>query len=449
MAKVSSRGLRRAALAVVIVALLLIPIGDAWLRMTLLSAACAVMIAGWSQPLHRPVSVAVVSVAILLLPPSLLGEQDALPGAILVACGAAFVVVSMAFSKFRKEVVSGDVTGVLVLVIFALYWLFINLAGTAIESRSFVIYSIGLVLATTLLSRDVEVIRDSLRVSALSIAVLGFAWVVWLPVVLAVPAGGQLIDRTGLEWRSYFLFRSWNPLLITSGADALGVPRVSDIAGEAGTMAFYAVFAIAVGLMFLTGARRVLAVLGGALLVLGAQSTGAWILVLAIAVASGVVRLLVARITPLLLLLLALIAGSGTIIVPTLLDLKALSNVNSFLDRGLPQVGTGLSSGADATRINLLLSASIDGPIISLLPVAGIAVFVWLARRRAGAAEFGAFVLVMMLLVQPTAMHLGVWVILTLMAVGARQTSTPNGRWRRNHIPRDSGPKQSQRARSG
>lgn len=399
------------------------PSDDPWLSLTLRGLGVALIVCALLRIKLRLPSSLLVAFSLLAFAPSYFGERSGVASiaTLLIASVLAATLYALRRAASRRATRAiqeiGNATVILVPALMALYWLIIYLNDTAVVARPLVAYYALIAVALVLLRLDVDLIAASLRLFAVAISVLGYAWAVMLPLILVSPSTGTAILGPSTDLRSGFTFVQWGPLVITNGVGSFGWVRLSQLGGEPGTWALLASMGFLASWTCFAGRTRLWIATGTAAAFLGSQSTGAWIAALAAIAALGLVLLVFARLKVVQGTVLICVILAALPLATLLVDLKVLQNTFSLTARGIGFVAGISSTSVDPTRINLATSLQIDGLLISGVPLLALAVYLLLVRKSRIRLVFGLFVGAMLVFVQPSTMHPSIWLGLSMLAM--------------------------------
>lgn len=413
------------------IALLFVPATDPWLGLTTRSIGIALLAAiPLGLRIGSPTSV-LISFSMLTFAPAFFGERSgvfaavALTSACIIALTRTLLSNAKHYSSTRTTYLRVGV--VMIPVSVTAYWLLVWSGGSSPVAQPLSAYFLIISLAILILATSPQVVRRSLALFALTIAVLGYAWLIALPaMVINAGYGTRIYDQLSAQ-RLGFTFIEWGPLVITNGQGSLGAFRLSQLGGEPGTWAILTALGFACAIVTLRGPKKWWIAAGCAAGFAGSQSTGAWIAAgTAYAVVAAVLVLLMRARLAQTLLLVSLVCVA-TPLVSTLIDQKVTQNAFSLTARGIGALGGLETTTASSARINLASSAQIDGVLVSALPMLAILLFGIFCWRSPVLLGLAIFVGMMVLFIQPIVMHPTVWLTMSLLCIASRANASVAG----------------------
>jgi hypothetical protein len=401
--------------------LLFIPIVDPWLALTVRGLAIAFVLLFLLTPYRRWIVSGCLTASVLLMAPSIFGEQSGLPGtglAVLAAVLSVFCQLSGAAEKER------DPRGLVLVPLLLLcgYWALLTFASTLDQAATLLVYSLISVAVVIVFQRDPGAVRGTLILMSFFVAGLGYAWLLTSATYAILGLEPATVTRSAYGLRADFGYMTWGPSLITNSRGLFGLMRASEISGEPGAWALFAVLgAASAGIVFADRhALRRVVLTGGVLAVISSQSGGAIVSLLAAVAAT--LAFTAARRGPVTgarhRFPLVVLAGIFAIILPFILrfviNLKMSENVDSLIVRGIGFL-SGTRSSAVESRISLVSALAVDG-VVALLPVLGLVALIVLLRHNPYSFALAVFFSFMGLLIQPVQWYVGIWFACVLLA---------------------------------
>ena len=346
----------------------------------------------------------ILSLAILAVPPGLLGENSA-RFAIVGLITIAIVLATSARGAITRTGTFALLAGLLVVEGIAFVLGSIISPGSDLQLPWIMLLLYWLTAAALMLGCGrTTLVAGTIRSLAWMVAALSASYLVSLAIGFR---GGPIELR--LTYRQVELFP---PVTLTAGSGGYfpSIPRLTVFAGEPGLGVVFMLVAAWAAVRLEHGSRRV-ALLGLVLAgVVLTQSTGS-VLALAAMAIGGVLAGITQRYSAWIAAVLAILAiPIAQLLGTTLIGIKQETNPLSISDRGL---GDLLGAGGDnSTKGSIsLLAAASNSPMIAVPIVVLLLVMLILSLRDSASLGLVLGISVSALFAQPLQLHPGVWLI--------------------------------------